>query len=1143
MSRSSHSRARDDSESRDSNGSHGHSSLSLFDTPQDRKHSSYRRRTESTRVPDTHSHSSYTATPLRGCKPSPIGTPSHRYNFWEAKRLPSGGTPLLFRGNKPYPSPRPDAPVSDGRDEKWGRAVATEGKKDDPAMSHKGRVREETYVNLTDSLMDALNDEKDDVRWKSKLLEESELGLDWDELRNLDRQWYDSEESSYFQHEGLFDEDLNKLQEKEEHLKFRQSQLDQVKRRQKLNLRESLRNADQELWEVNRLRQSGLSMASLRMTGEMETLRLLYELPAGEAESDAGVHVLVREIKPPFLDGRIVYTTQIDTVPTIRDPTADMAVLAKRGSGVVRQLREQEDRTKMRQRFWEVAGSALGNAIGVKTQDKTSQELQEEDQATATDDYKKDSQFASLLRSQKDTAVSHFAITNTILEQRRALPIYEVREELLALLRDHQILVVVGETGSGKTTQLTQYLHEEGYTKSGVVGCTQPRRVAAVSVAKRVADEMGVILGQQVGYAIRFEDCTSPETFIAYMTDGILLRESLTDPDLDRYSVVIMDEAHERSLNTDILFGILRGVVGRRRDFRLIVTSATMNAEKFSAFFGGCPVFNVPGRTFPVRIEYTRVPVEDYVDATVQRCLQIHCSLAGGGDSTDNDDNPETSTKGDILIFMTGQEDIEAACYLIADRCSKLGDRIPPLAVLPIYSTLPSDLQAKIFEKNDLRKVIVATNIAETSLTVDGIRYVIDCGYSKLKVYNPKIGMDSLQVCPISQANAQQRAGRAGRTGPGVCYRMYTERAYIAELFENNIPEIQRTNLCHTVLLLKSLGIENLLEFDFMDPPPQETILNSMYQLWVLGALDNLGHLTDTGSKMIQFPLDPPLAKMLLTALTQGCTAEVLIIVSMLSVPAIFYRPKDRAEESDAAREKFFVPESDHLTLLNTYHQWKRNSFSPQWSNAHFIHQKAMKKVREVRAQLLDIMQQQKIAHVSSTPNWDVVRKAICSGYFHNASKIRGIGEYVNLRTSIPCHLHPSSSLFGAGSTPEYIVYHEVVLTTKEYMQNVTAVDARWLAELGPMFFYLKESHSTLADKRQQERSEAAEQEKLFQDKIVEDTKRQRLVSALEQERQQSSFRVATPGIRRPRTPMVGSAYAASSVLGTLISHTAHDDD
>lgn len=298
------------------------------------------------------------------------------------------------------------------------------------------------------------------------------------------------------------------------------------------------------------------------------------------------------------------------------------------------------------------------------------------------------------------------------------------------------MIIVVGETGSGKTTQLTQYLHEDGYTGYGMIGCTQPRRVAAMSVAKRVSDEMGTELGDDVGYSIRFEDCTSDKSVIKYMTDGILLRESLREPDLDMYSAIIMDEAHERSLNTDVLFGLLRSVVARRRDLKLIVTSATMDSDKFSSFFGNVPTFKIPGRTFPVEIMYAKTTVEDYVDAAVKQAVQVHLS----------------ADEGDMLIFMPGQEDIEVTCETIKERLDEVDDA-PGLAVLPIYSQLPSDLQAKIFQKapDGLRKVVVATNIAETSLTLDGILYVIDCGYCKMKVFNPRIGMDALQIFPVSQ--------------------------------------------------------------------------------------------------------------------------------------------------------------------------------------------------------------------------------------------------------------------------------------------------------------------------------------------------------------------------------------------------------
>ncbi|PIK34049.1 putative pre-mRNA-splicing factor ATP-dependent RNA helicase PRP16 [Apostichopus japonicus] len=562
--------------------------------------------------------------------------------------------------------------------------------------------------------------------------------------------------------------------------------------------------------------------------------------------------------------------------------------------------------------------------------------------------------------------------------------------------------------------------------------------------------------------SLRALNFCSQKTVVKYMTDGILLRESLREPDLDNYSAVIMDEAHERSLNTDVLFGLLRDVISRRQDLKLIVTSATMDSDKFAKFFGNVPVFNIPGRTFPVDVMYSKNVCEDYVDAAIKQSVQIHLQGA----------------PGDILVFMPGQEDIEVTCDLIGERLGEL-ENAPQLAILPIYSQLPSDLQAKIFQKapDGVRKCIVATNIAETSLTVDGIMFVVDAGYCKLKVYNPRIGMDALQVYPISQANARQRSGRAGRTGPGQCYRLYTESSYKRELLSTTVPEIQRTNLANVVLLLKSLGVEDLLQFHFMDPPPQDNMLNSMYQLWILGALDNTGQLTSLGRQMVEFPLDPALSKLLIVACEMSCSTEALMIVSMLSIPSIFYRPKGREEESDQAREKFSVPESDHLTYLNVFQQWKNNHYSTVWASEHFIHIKAMRKVREVRAQLKDIMDSQGLPLRSCGSGWDVIRKCICSAFFHHAAKLKGIGEYVNIRTGMPCHLHPTSALFGMGFTPDYIIYHELVMTSKEYMQCVTSVDGEWLAELGPMFYSIKEPGKTRQKNRQEAREEVGAME------------------------------------------------------------------
>ncbi|XP_055383780.1 pre-mRNA-splicing factor ATP-dependent RNA helicase PRP16 isoform X2 [Condylostylus longicornis] len=528
-----------------------------------------------------------------------------------------------------------------------------------------------------------------------------------------------------------------------------------------------------------------------------------------------------------------------------------------------------------------------------------------------------------------------------------------------------------------------------------------------------------------------------------------------------------------------------------------------MDSSKFATFFGNVPTFTIPGRTFPVDMFFSKTTCEDYVDSAVKQALQIHLQ----------------PTEGDILIFMPGQEDIEVTCEVLEERLSEI-ENAPQLSILPIYSQLPSDLQAKIFQKSQdgLRKCVVATNIAETSLTVDGIIFVIDSGYCKLKVYNPRIGMDALQIYPISQANANQRSGRAGRTGPGQAFRLYTERQYKDELLPLTVPEIQRTNLANTVLLLKSLGVVDLLQFHFMDPPPQDNILNSLYQLWILGALDHTGALTPLGRQMAEFPLDPPQCQMLIVSFQMECSSEVLIIVSMLSVPSIFYRPKGREEEADGVREKFQVPESDHLTYLNVYLQWKQNNYSSNWCNEHFIHIKAMRKVREVRQQLKDIMEQQKLEVKSCGTDWDIVRKCICSAYFYQAARLKGIGEYVNLRTGMPCHLHPTSALYGLGTTPDYVVYHELIMTAKEYMQCATSVDGYWLAELGPMFFSVKESGRSGREKKKQAAEHLKEMEIQMQ-KAQEQMVEQKLVAAQRQEALIPKQEIVSAGSTPRRTP------------------------
>ncbi|KAF0326229.1 helicase associated domain-containing protein [Colletotrichum asianum] len=903
-----------------------------------------------------------------------------------------------------------------------------------------------------------------------------------EDSKALDRDWYMGDE---FGGHVFGDDTRNPFADYSAWEAQKQEEIKAEKMTSRFDARREQRNRENDAWETNRMLVSGVAQRR-DMGADFDD------------EETTRVHLLVHDLRPPFLDGRTIFTKQLEPVPAVRDYQSDMAVFSRKGSKVVKEARQQRERQRQAQEATGMAGTALGNLMGVKEDDGDSAlPVASEEDAKKGGDGKGDdggnsssNKFSDHMKKDENGGSSDFSRSKTLREQRQYLPAFAVREDLMRVIRENQVIIVVGETGSGKTTQLTQFLHEDGFGKSGMIGCTQPRRVAAMSVAKRVSEEMEVKLGSTVGYAIRFEDCTSKDTVIKYMTDGVLLRESLNEPDLDRYSCVIMDEAHERALNTDILMGLFKKILQRRRDLKLIVTSATMNAKRFSDFYGGAPEFIIPGRTFPVDVMFHRSPVEDYVDQAVQQVLAIHVSM----------------DQGDILVFMTGQEDIEVTCELIQRRLDALNDP-PKLSILPIYSQMPADLQAKIFDRAapGVRKCIVATNIAETSLTVDGIKYVVDAGYSKMKVYNPKMGMDTLQITPISQANASQRSGRAGRTGPGKAFRLFTEKAFKEELYLQTIPEIQRTNLSNTVLMLKSLGVKDLLDFDFMDPPPQDTITTSMFDLWALGALDNLGELTPLGRKMSAFPMDPSLSKLLITAEEYGCSEEMITIVSMLSVPNVFYRPKERQEEADTQREKFWVHESDHLTYLQVYSAWKSNGCSDGWCIKHFLHPKSLRRAKEIRDQLLDIMKMQKMEMISCGMDWDIIRKCICSGYYHQAAKYKGSGEYINLRTNLGVQLHPTSALY-AGHPPDYIIYHELILTSKVYVSTVTAVDPHWLADLGGVFYSVKEKGYSVRDKRITETEFNRKME--IEAKMAEDKKREE--QRLEAEAERSTKKKVT---------------------------------
>ncbi|KAG5747957.1 hypothetical protein H9Q70_009383 [Fusarium xylarioides] len=649
----------------------------------------------------------------------------------------------------------------------------------------------------------------------------------------------------------------------------------------------------------------------------------------------------------------------------------------------------------------------------------------------------------------------------SIQETRKSLPIYKYRDEFLAALEKFQVLVIVGETGSGKTTQLPQYLHEAGYTKNGMkVGCTQPRRVAAMSVAARVADEVGVKVGREVGYTIRFEDCTSDKTILKYMTDGMLLREIMTDPELSSYSALMIDEAHERTVHTDILLALLKDLSRSRPDLKLLISSATMNAERFAQYFDDAPIFNIPGRKYPVDIYYTPAPEANYLTAAIVTTFQIHI----------------TQPKGDILIFLTGQDEIEAAELELTQTAKKLGNRIKELVICPIYANLPSELQAKIFEPTPegARKVVLATNIAETSLTIDGIVYVIDIGYVKENVYNPATRASNLVVVPCSRASANQRSGRAGRVGPGKCFRLYTKFAYMNEMDESTTPEIQRTNLNGVVLQLKSLGINELLDFDFMDPPSKDSLIGALNQLYALQALNHHGELTKVGRQMAEFPTDPLLAKAVLAAGKEGCVEEVLSIVSMLGeASTLFFRPKDKKIEADSARNRFTIKDGgDHVTLLNIWTQWVDSGFSPIWAKENFLQQRTLTRARDVRDQLAKLCERVEVElSTCGVSNLLPIKRAITSGFFLNAARLQKSGDgYRMVKSNTAMWIHPSSVMMSVDPPAKTVIYFELVQTTKDYMRSVMPIEAKWLGELAPHVYKKEDMEELVAKKMPKER-------------------------------------------------------------------------
>ncbi|KAJ7760611.1 P-loop containing nucleoside triphosphate hydrolase protein [Mycena maculata] len=659
-----------------------------------------------------------------------------------------------------------------------------------------------------------------------------------------------------------------------------------------------------------------------------------------------------------------------------------------------------------------------------------------------------------------------------LLESRKKLPVYEQMDEFYKVFGENQVIIVAGDTGCGKTTQIPQFVAYSDLPdiKGKLVGCTQPRRMSAMSVARLliVLLDPSVKLGAHVGYSVRFEDMTTPEiTFLKYMTDGKLLREAIGDPDLRRYSTIILDEVHERTLATDILMSLLKGLVKKRADLKLIIMSATVDYLKLQKYFelgsaGRPPIFKITGKTFPVEIFYTQRPEPDYFEAAIRTVLMIH----------------RAEKPGDILLFLTGEQEIEKACMQlelkVADLVNQDPDSVGPLTCIPLYSSLPPELQQHIYHPPPSRrtpdgppgrKIVVATNIAETSLTIEGIVYVVDPGFSKQAVYNPRIRVESHLVSPISKASAHQRAGRAGRTKPGKCFRLYTENDFMSELEEQTYPDILRSNLGGTVLQLIKLGIKasynlcDLVRFEYVDAPSPESLLRALEMLNYLGALDDEGNLTPFGAVMAEFPLEPQLAKVLIVSPEFQYSDEILTIAAMLSVPHVWRRPMGGWKRADAAKYEakalLTVPHSDHLTVLKIYKEYRAHISNKNWAFSHHLSPEALSQADKARNQLQKIMERLGLAIVSISNEQRLdtnIRKVLVCGFFMQVANKKG-ENYVTCKDNQVVALDPSC---GLRTKPDWVIFNEFILTTRPYIRTITQIEPKCaLLDHAPTYFDL----------------------------------------------------------------------------------------
>jgi len=640
------------------------------------------------------------------------------------------------------------------------------------------------------------------------------------------------------------------------------------------------------------------------------------------------------------------------------------------------------------------------------------------------------------------------------------LPITTRKDEIVAAICAHQVIVIAGETGSGKTTQIPKMCLEAGLGIEAKIGCTQPRRVAALSISRRIAEELQVNWGREVGCKIRFDDRSNAQTYIKLMTDGILLAETQGDPDLSEYNAIILDEAHERSLNIDFLLGHLKGLLARRNDLKLIVTSATIDTQAFSRHFDDAPIIEVSGRLYPVEVQYQPLNVESeergevsYVDAAVQATERILY---------------ETNT-GDVLIFMPGERDIHETSDQLEGRFNGEAE------IVPLFGRLSSGDQQRVFAPSTHRKIVIATNIAETSLTIPGIRYVIDAGLARISRYNPRTRTKRLPVEPVSQSSANQRKGRAGRVQAGVCIRLYAEDDFNSRPAFTQ-PEIQRANLAEVILRMKAFHLGDIETFPFVQPPTPAAIANGYALLQELGALDEARNLTRLGEDLARLPIDPTLGRMLLQSQHEHATQELLIIAAGLSIQDPRERPLDQKDAAAVAHKQFTDPQSDFLTLLNIWNavhdEWDRLRSQGQrrkFCKQRFLSYLRMREWQDVYSQLHDSLDDLGTLKLNeSNAAYDAVHRSILAGLIGHVARFEERNNFKAAGNRLVA-LFPGSALYSRGepqrkpvikgnksppkpqsNQPPWIVAGEIVETSQLFARTVAGIDPQWIFQLAP---------------------------------------------------------------------------------------------